>query len=135
MAKKRTTAQRRAAAKAAWAIRKAKETTPDRTLAVSTLQGMNAIGYETLATELQAAYDQSAYGKGLQRHANGRAFHRQPIMENGRMFGTGFTAGQAAKKAQEALGMLRRGEADKALAELHGAIVYLAATAALVREG
>lgn len=91
-------------------------------------------GYETLGRELNEAYAQSSLGKGRERHANGRPFDRQPIMENGRMFGPGFTAGQAAKKAQEALGMVRRGQTEAAIAELHGAIVYLAATAALVRE-
>jgi len=129
---KRTTAQRRAAAKAVWARRRA--ATPDTTQAISTLDGMTAIGYDTLAVELQAAFDQSAYGKGKERHANAKPFDRQPIMELARMYGTGFTAGQAAKKAQEALGMLKRGENNKAIHELHGAIVYLAATAAAIRE-
>lgn len=91
--------------------------------------------YQVLADELQAAYRQSAEGKGKERHANGKPFDRQPIMELARMYGVGFTAGQAAKKSQEALGMLARGERDKAIHELHGAIVYLAATAAAIREG
>lgn len=138
MAKKRTTAQRRAAAKAAWALRKlksAKAPTP-----VATPAGyegvMNAPGYEALAFELQAAFEQSAHGKGRERHANGRSFDRQPIMELGRLYGPGFTAGQAAKKTQEGLSNLLTGNFDpaKALVELHGAIVYIAATAAMIRE-
>lgn len=143
--KVRTTAQRRAAAKKAWAKRRAREDaigSGDTTRALESvtpaddttnLFGLVA-GYAALHRELMDAYYQSASGKGKERHANGRPFDRQPIMENGRMFGPGFTAGQGAKKAQEALGMVRRGQAEAAIAELHGAIVYLAATAALVRE-
>lgn len=98
------------------------------------MAGMNALGYEALAFELQNAYDQSAHGKGKVRHANDRPFDRQPILELGRLYGPGFAAGQAAKKTQEALGMLARGETAAALAELSGAIVYTAAVAVLVRE-
>lgn len=137
MAKKRTTAQRRAAAKAAWALRRlksAKAPTPNTVAAVAGTVTMNSPGYEALAFELQSAFEQSAHGKGKERHANGRPFDRQPILELGRLYGPGFSAGQAAKKTQEALGMLARGETAAALAELHGAIVYVAATAALVRE-
>lgn len=149
-AKKRTKAQRSAAAKLAWEKRRAaaaaqvehntaippaapafEQATPHTSR--SPLFGL-VEGYGTLHRELMEAYEQSAYGKGKERHANGRPFDRQPILENGRMFGPGFTAGQAAKKAQEALGMLKREQKDAAIAELHGAIVYLAATAALIRE-
>ena len=133
MAKKRTTAQRRAAAKTAWALRKLKGGKPDTTQAISAMAGMNAAGYEALAFELQTAYDQSAHGKGKARHANDRPFDRQPILELGRLYGPGFAAGQAAKKTQEALGMLARGETAAALAELSGAIVYTAAVAVRVR--
>lgn len=91
-------------------------------------------GYEPLARELTEAYSQSAHGKGKARHANGKPFDRQPIMELGRLYGPGFAAGQAAKKAQEALGMVSRGEREKAVFEMHGAIVYLAAAAALIKE-
>lgn len=129
-----TTAQRRKAAKAAWAARRLRAAdTPQPAVG---LYSMSAVGYDTLAQELLAAFHQSSEGKGKQRHATtGRPFTRQPIMEIGRMVGPGYPAGQAQKKAQEALGMFRRGENDKAIAELHGAIVYLAATAALIREG
>ncbi len=138
MAKKRTTAQRRAAAKAAWALRKLKSAnaptpTGQDTAHGGMLVGLSA-GYEALGEELNAAYIQSSLGKGKERHANGKPFDRQPIMELSRLYGPGFAAGQAAKKTQEALGMLSRGETAAALAELHGAIVYVAATAALVRE-
>ncbi len=137
MAKKRTKAQRSAAAKASWALRRlksAKAPTPvGNDIGPIGLQS-DMPGYETLAFELQSAYEQSSRGKGMVRHANGRPFDRQPIMELSRLYGPGFAAGQAAKKTQEALGMLSRGDTGAALAELHGAIVYTAAVAALVRE-
>ena len=92
-------------------------------------------GYETLARVLNLALDQSANGKGKERHARGATpFDRQPIMEIGRMVGPGYNLGQAMKKAQEASGMLARGECARANAELLGAIVYLAAAFALVEE-
>lgn len=90
--------------------------------------------YAALVTVLKAAHEQAAFGKGRERHANERGFDRQPIMELGRMFGPGFSAGQAAKKAQEAMGMIQRGDAGAAEAELLGAINYLAACVMLVRE-
>lgn len=140
MAKKRTTAQRRAAAKKAWALRKlksAKAPTPTgQDIAHGgVLIGLSA-GYEALGAELNAAYEQSSLGKGKERHANGRPFDRQPIMELGRLYGPGFAAGQAAKKVQEALSMNAKGSFTKeqTLAEIHGGIVYLAALASLIRE-
>jgi len=135
MAKKRTKAQRSAAAKASWERRKAQVAPTDAAVSKAVIAGvlMTAPGYDALSRELQAAFTQSSEGKGKVRHANGRPFDRQPIMELGRLYGPGFAAGQAAKKTQEALGMLSRGEKDAALAEVHGAIVYLAATAALIR--
>ena len=95
---------------------------------------MNVEGYEPLRDALQEAYDQSARGKGVQRHANGRDFDRQPIMEIGRMVGPGFQLGQAIKKMQEAAGMINRAEGGAAIRELLGAIVYAAAAINLVRE-
>lgn len=138
MAKKRTTAQRRAAAKLAWKARRlraANVPTPVGEIVVENGSfAAYAPGYGALALELQDAFTQSAAGKGKERHANGRPFDRQPIMEMGRLFGPGFASGQATKKMQEALGMLARGEVDRALAEVHGAIVYAAALASLIRE-
>lgn len=91
-------------------------------------------GYEPLAMTLQSALDQAQAGKGKERHANGRTFDRQPIMEIGRMVGLGYPTGQAQKKTQEAVGMAARGQTDRAVAELLGAINYLAAAILLVRE-
>ena len=92
-----------------------------------------AAGYDVLAHELHEAFKQSAHGKGKERHANGRPFDRQPILELTRLYGAGFSAGQAAKKTQEALGMANRGEIERAIHEVHGAIVYLAAVAHYLR--
>lgn len=135
---KRTKAQRRAAAKLAWQRRKlqaAQQPTPIEVAGDGpVLYGMAVAGYETLARELTDAYGQSSEGKGKERHANGRPFDRQPIMEMGRLYGFGFQSGQAAKKVQEAIGMHNRGDVDKAVHEVHGAIVYLSALAALMRE-
>lgn len=90
--------------------------------------------YGDLVRVLQEAHAQASRGEGKERHANGRAFDRQPIMEIGRMVGPGFVAGQGMKKAQEAMGMLDRHNEDAAVAELLGAINYLAACVMLVRE-
>lgn len=160
MAKKRTKAERAEAARKSWERRRkglppltkqrGKKAKQRGRLQTSGVPGIGksatlvpvengvleiAPGYETLHRELMDAYLQSAHGKGKVRHANGRSFDRQPILELARLYGPGFAAGQAAKKTQEALGMLSRGEKDKALAEVHGAIVYLAATAIRIREG
>jgi hypothetical protein len=80
-------------------------------------------GYEPLAMVLRAALDQAQHGKGKDRHANGKPFDRQPILEIGRMVGQGYPLGQAMKKAQESM----RLPPDRAKAELLGAINYLAA--------
>ena len=90
--------------------------------------------YATLRAVLDAAYDQAANGKGKERHANDKPFHRQPIMEIARMVGPGYQLGQACKKAQEAFGMIQRGQPDRAQAELLGAINYLAAAYMLIEE-
>lgn len=83
--------------------------------------------YAALRSVLDLAYEQSSSGKGKNRHANGKPFLQQPIMEIGRMVGIGYQLGQAMKKAQEAGGMASRGEISAAQAELLGAINYLAA--------
>ena len=80
-------------------------------------------GYDSLRGVLKLAIDQASVGKGKERHANGKPFDRQPIMEIGRMVGSGYPLGQAMKKAQESM----RLPPDRAKAELLGAINYLAA--------
>lgn len=83
---------------------------------------------------LDEAYDQASKGKGALRHANGKPFLEQPVMEIGRMVGPGFHLGQVMKKAQEAMGMIERGEMDAARAELCGIIIYAAADVLLIEE-
>ena len=79
-------------------------------------------GYEPLAAVLQEALNQAQHGKGKARHACKKPFMRQPMMEIGRMVGSGYMIGQAMKKAQESM----RLPVDAAIAECYGAINYLA---------
>ena len=83
---------------------------------------MDVSGYELLAAVLHRAYDQAARGKGADRHANGKAFHEQPMQDLIELYGVGFALGQAAKKAQES----QRMDKDAAVRELLGSIVYTA---------
>lgn len=87
-------------------------------------------GYDNLRRVLSLAVDQAATGKGKERHANGKPFDRQPLLEIGRMVGLGYPLGQAMKKSQEAM----RLPPDRAKAELLGAINYLAAAYLLFEE-
>lgn len=93
----------------------------------------NVPGYEALGYELKCAYDQSARGKGAHRHADGLAWAEQPLFTTARRHGSGFLSGQAEKKLGEAVGMVKRGEVEKAIHEIHGAIVYAAAFANYLR--
>ena len=117
-----------------WDKRPSRDATPIGDLIGVTLTRSVEPGYEPLAAVLQLALDQAQAGKGKERHANGRPFDRQPIMEIGRMVGLGYPTGQAKKKTQEAIGMSNRGEPDRAVTELLGAINYLAAAILLIRE-
>lgn len=88
-------------------------------------------GYERLAEVLQAALDQAQAGKGRDRHAqNDLPFHRQPIVEIGRMVGPAGPAQQVMKKTQEAM----RLPSERAIQELLGAINYAAATIILLED-
>jgi hypothetical protein len=78
--------------------------------------------YECLAAVLNRAYLQAAYGKGAERHGQGRPFDQQPMQQLIALYGPGFALGQAAKKAQESQRLPR----DAAVRELLGAINYLA---------
>lgn len=93
-------------------------------------------GYEGLARVLGLAYEQSAKGKGRERHANARPFLKQPIMEIGRMLSSTCDGElyQIMKKVQEASGMIARRNPEAAQAELLGAIVYAAAAYLLIEE-
>jgi hypothetical protein len=91
--------------------------------------------YAALERVLRLAYEQSASGKGKERHApEGKPFTSQPILEIGRMVGIGFNAGQAMKKLQEMSRMSARGEHDRAKTEVLGAIVYCASVYLLLEE-
>lgn len=83
-------------------------------------------GYDSLHLVLREAFDQASTGKGRERHANDLAFDDQPMQKLIDLYGVGFAHGQAAKKMQEAQGMLLRGEIDKAIHEVLGAINYAA---------
>lgn len=92
------------------------------------------VDYWPLKAVLDEALKQASSGKGNERHANGRPFDRQPIMEHGRLTGPAGPSFQALKKIGEAQGMLARGETDAAIRELLGAIVYSAAAVQLIKE-
>ena len=91
-------------------------------------------GYDSLSTVLGAAYHQAAGGKGKERHARGKLFDKQPIMEISRMVCPGYTTGQAMKKLQEAKSMMDRDQFAAAKAEALGAINYAAAFFLLIEE-
>lgn len=83
--------------------------------------------YGELGRTLAAAFAQASEGKGKERHAvGGVAFHEQPMATINRQLGSidGFIY-QAHKKSLEA----KRLPADRAQAELLGAINYLAGAA------
>ena len=99
---------------------------PPSTLLPPSASPFRVPGYAGLADVLTRAYDQAAVGKGAERHADNKPFADQPMQHIARRRGIGFILGQADKKSEEAQGMLARGEREKAVHELLGAIVYLA---------
>lgn len=87
--------------------------------------------YTPLLEALHGAYAQAAEGKGRERHADGRDFLDQPLCRIARHHGVGFATGQAAKKIEEQAGFA---EVDRRIAELQGAIVYLAGAILVLEE-
>lgn len=84
-----------------------------------------------LESVLARAYLQSAEGKGKERHSFGEAFEDQKICQINRWLGSPDGAlFQGIKKAVEAKRLPR----DRAVAELLGAINYLAAAVILIEE-
>lgn len=81
--------------------------------------------YGELARVLGEALGQAQDGKGKERHAGtGQNFEDQQIVQLGEWMGTtGFAIGQACKKSIESTRLPK----DRAIAELLGAINYLAA--------
>jgi hypothetical protein len=90
--------------------------------------------YKELKMILDRAYLQASVGKGKDRHANGLPFHQQPILVETRSVGIGFPAGQARKKVQEATNCYKD-HPERAIADLLGAINYIAAEIIFIEEG
>lgn len=94
---------------------------------------LSADGYDALANVLHRAFEQASAGKGKERHANGKPFTEQPMLSINRTLGSidGMLY-QAAKKSAEARGLPTT---ERAVAELLGAINYLAGAVILLEEG
>lgn len=98
-----------------------------------------AAGYEDLDRILKLAFDQSASGKGRERHAFSPTgiltpWDQQPILANARQVGPGGPAQQVMKKAGESVTMAGNKNLAGAKAEALGAIVYAAALFKLYEE-
>jgi len=93
-------------------------------------------GYNTLTHVYMQALHQAAIGKGRERHARpGQPYEGQPACQIAREVGLGFPAGQAVKKIVEAQRLLRIKGPEAAVAELLGALNYIAAEVIVIREG
>jgi hypothetical protein len=87
--------------------------------------------YLLLWNTLRSAWEQASSGKGKKRHGfGGEDFEHQPICEIGRRVGLGYNLGQAVKKIYETEALDRDGK----VAELLGAINYLASAIILIEE-
>ena len=88
--------------------------------------------YKRLRVVLDRAYDQASRGKGRERHANGEPFEDQLIVKLGQFLGhsTDGNVFQACKKAIESKRLPR----DRAVAELLGAINYLAGAVIILED-
>lgn len=95
---------------------------------------IEAEGYEDLTRILNEALEQATSGKGKERHAGGKPFDKQPIMEIARMTGLAYQTGQAMKKIQESHTLLEIKGKEAAINELRGAIIYLAAAIKTIEE-
>ena len=88
--------------------------------------------YKSLRRVLDEAFNQASAGKGKERHAEqDEPFDRQVICEVRRRVGGGYTLGQATKKIYES----QRLDGERGIAELLGAINYIAAEIIVRREG
>lgn len=81
-----------------------------------------ADGYASLGAVYKDAFDQAAFGKGKERHADNEPFDKQVMQDGARRFGRGFLLGQVFKKTEES----QRLPYAQARAELLGALNYLA---------
>ena len=90
--------------------------------------------YRELDRILGIAWTQAAIGKGVQRHGSKKPFQEQIICEITRRLGLGFPLGQVWKKTHESLHHIKMGKRDAAIAELLGAINYIAAAILVIEE-
>lgn len=89
-------------------------------------------GYDSLVQVYQDAVIQASKGKGRERHASeGEAYENQIICEVARRVGLGYPLGQAVKKIYES----QRIGGERGVAELLGALNYVAAAVIVMREG
>lgn len=88
--------------------------------------------YDSLYKVLLSAYNQASNGKGKERHQlnNEECFENQKICEIARRLSTDYNLGQAVKKIYES----KRLEGDRGIAELYGAINYIAAAIIVLDE-
>jgi hypothetical protein len=91
-------------------------------------------GYEDLEEILHEAFLQASEGKGRERHADNLPFLQQDIIQITSLTGILGPAYQVIKKIKEAGRMLKRGERDKAVIEILGAIVYAAAIGIAIKK-
>lgn len=101
---------------------------------LSEVRALPVAGYESLARILDEALKQAQSGKGAERHGNGKHFEKQPMStindEQGNIDGFLY---QARKKSLEAKGLAVARGPDAAVAELLGAINYLAGAVLFIR--
>ena len=89
--------------------------------------------YDSLSAVLQGALSQASQGKGKERHAKDEPFEKQKICEITRRLQGSPVGGplfQAIKKCYES----ERLPKDRAIAELYGAINYIAAAIIVLQE-
>ena len=102
-----------------------------------TRQQIEDDGYAILRDVFANAVEQASGGKGKERHANGSPFVDQPILAITRLL-TGHPCGalafQAIKKTIEAGRLVELKGTDAAVAELRGAMNYIAAMVIYLEE-
>lgn len=91
-------------------------------------------GYQEFIAVLGKAYHQSAFGKGKERHGEGRDFSQQPILTEALELSSAASAYQVSKKSKEAYRLAARGEFDKAKEDILGSIVYAVTQFLVVEE-
>lgn len=88
--------------------------------------------YAMLEDVYRCAVEQASKGKGKERHAeDGEPYERQIICEVARRVGLGYPLGQAVKKVYES----QRLGGERGIAELLGALNYIAAAVIVMQEG